>query len=375
MNKYPIACSLGLLAFLAAGCTTRHVAAVAGEPPKAVRFVTVRYANAAEPKKYSAIIAPDAQVELSFRVSGYVVDLKSGQAADGRVRALEPGDLVAAGKVLGRLRRTEFQATADRARSGRDEAQAALTQAELDYGRVAKLWEQESITKPAYDASKARLDMARAKLDEAAAQLREAQVALDDTDLRAPFEGVLVDRKVELGTLVAAGAAAFTVADLRVVKGRFNVPDSALGDFQLGQDLEISVDALPGRRFKGRVISMAASADPRVLSFQIEVSIANADLKLRSGMIAAVELAGSREKSHPLQVPVDALVYDAIRDRYLVYGTEQRRGSTYAREILVRPGPLSGSSVLILSGLDPGQRVVASGANLLRSGDPIREIE
>ena len=375
MNKGPIACALGLVTFLAAGCTTRHVAAVGGEPPKAVRLVTVQYANDTEPKKYSAIIAPDAQVELSFRVSGYVVGLKSGKAPDGRVRALEPGGVVTAGTVLGRLRRTEFQATADRVRAGRDEAQAALTQAELDYGRVAKLWEQESITKPAYDASKARLDMARAKLDEATAQLREAQVALDDTDLRAPFDGVLLDRKVELGTLVAAGLPAFTVADLRMVKGRFNVPDSALGDFRVGQDLEISVDAFPGRSFKGRVISRAASADPRVLSFQIEVSIANPGLKLRSGMIAAVELRGGSKQIHQLQVPVDALVYDAIRDRYLVYEVEQKAGSTYAREILVRPGPLSASSVLILSGLNPGQRVVASGANLLRPGDPIRESE
>ena len=375
MNKCPIACSLGLSTLLTAGCTTRQVAAVGGDPTKAVRLVTVQYARAAEAKKYSAIIAPDAQVELSFRVSGYVVELKRDRASDGRVRALEPGDVVMRETVLGRLRRTEFQATVDKAHSARDEAQAALTQAELDYGRVAKLWEQESITKPAYDASKARLDMARAKLDEASAQLREAQVALDDTELHAPFDGVLLDRKVELGTLVAAGVPAFTVADLRVVKGRFNVPDSAIGDFRLGQDLAVSVDAFPGQSFKGRVISRAASADPRVLSFQIELSIANPELKLRSGMVAAVELAGIAEQTHRLQVPVDALVYDAIRDRYLVYGVEQKVGSAYAKEILVHPGPLSGSSILILSGLSPGQRVVASGANLLRSGDPIREIE
>ena len=375
MNRRLIACSLGFPTLLSAGCTTRHAAAQGGEPPKAVRLITVQYANDAEPKKYSAIIAPDAQVELSFRVSGYVVDLKRGKSSDGRVRALEPGDVITAGTVLGRLRHTEFQATVDKAGSERDEAQAALTQAELDYGRVSKLWEQESITKPAYDGSRARLDMARAKLDEATAQLREAQVALDDTELRAPFDGVLLDRKVELGTLVAAGVPAFTVADLRMVKGRFNVPDSALGDFRVGQDLEISVDAFPGRSFKSRVISRAASADPRVLSFQIEVSIANPGLKLRSGMIAAVELVRTPEQTRRLQVPVDALVYDAVRDRYLVYGIEQRTGSTYAREILVRPGPLSGSSILILNGLNAGQRVVASGANLLRSGDPIRGIE
>src|SRR5215469_14667552 len=140
MNRRLIACSLGLPTLLSAGCTTRHAAAQGGEPPKAVRLVTVQYANDAEPKKYSAIIAPEAQVDLSFRVSGYVVDLKRGKASDGRVRALEPGEVVRAGAVLGRLRRTECQATADTARGGRDAAQAALKQAELDYERAAKLW-------------------------------------------------------------------------------------------------------------------------------------------------------------------------------------------------------------------------------------------
>src|SRR5262249_15121184 len=157
---------------------------------------------------------------------------------------------------------------------------AALTQAELDFERVATLWQQESITKPAYDGSKARLDTARAKVDaakatvaatrqrsaSAAGQLREAQIALRDTDLLSPLSGILLERRVEVGTFAAAGPPAFIVADLHLVKARFNVPDTGLRTFRAGQLLPLTVDAFPGERFDGRVISIAPAADPRARS-------------------------------------------------------------------------------------------------------------
>jgi len=200
------------------------------------------------PARYSAIIAPNAQVDLAFRVSGYVVQLSQTKGADGRIRPLEAGAPVAAGMTLARIRASEFQAIVDKARGVSKEAeagiraaeaqiaeaQAGLAQAELDFERVSKLWEQESITKPVYDGSRARLDIARSKvdaakaasagarerMDSASAQVREAEIALGDTVLRAPFGGVLLERRIELGALVAVGTPAFTLADLRLVKGR-----------------------------------------------------------------------------------------------------------------------------------------------------------
>jgi len=396
---------IGAAALPTAGCAARQNSAEgAGDAtPKAVRMAVVELSKNPEPARYSVIIAPNAQVDLAFRVSGYVVDLYQTKGADGRIRPLEAGAQVAAGTALARIRASEFQATVDKARGIRNEAdagirvaeaqiaeaQAGLAQAELDFARVSKLWEQESITKPVYDGSKARLDIARAKADAAKAasvgarertdsasgQVREAEIALGDTVLRAPFGGVLLERRVELGALVAAGTPAFTLADLRLVKGRFNVPDSALRSFRQGQSLDLTVDAFPGETFHGRVLSLAAAADPRVRSFEIEVAIANPGLKLRSGMIAAVQ-AAEAEGSHPLpQIPVDALVRDPTGDRYLVYTTEQKAGRTFAKAIPIRPGPLSGSQVLILDGLTPGQRIVVSGANLLRPGEAVREVD
>jgi multidrug efflux pump subunit AcrA (membrane-fusion protein) len=403
--KSPLLASalLGASVLLSTACTTRRVAAEGGGTPKAIRLVTVQLANDSEPAKYSAIIVPNAQVELAFRVSGYVVHLHQTKAADGRIRPLEAGAPVKAGTVLARVRPSDYQAGVDKARGSRDEAdagvhaaeaqlteaQAGLEQAELDFERVSRLWEQESITKPAYDGSKATLDIALAKVDaaksvwaaarqravSAAAQLREAEIALGDTELRTPFDGILLERHVDLGALVAPGTPVLTVADLRLVKALFNVPDSDLHNFRQSQSLDMTVDALLGEIFHGRIVSIAAAADPRVRSFQIEVSIANPGLKLRSGMIATVQAGDAVLASQQVQIPVDALVHDPISGHYLVYGTEQRAGRMYAKEISVRPGPLAGSYVKVLEGLKPGQRIVASGASLLRTGDPIQEVE
>lgn len=223
---------------------------------------TVSLVREAEAAKYSAILTPNAQVDLAFRVSGYVVELYQTKGAGGRRRPLEPGAPVVAGTVLARIRPADYQVVVDKARGAKGEAQAgvptaeaqlvqaqaSLAQAQLDFSRVSALWEQESITKPVYDASKAKLDVAKAAVDAAEAgilaankrretadaQMREAQIPLGDTELRAPFDAVVLERRAELGTLAAAGSPAFTLADLATLKSRFNVPDFALPGFREG---------------------------------------------------------------------------------------------------------------------------------------------
>jgi len=393
------------VALLESDCSDRKrpVDSAAGSVPQAVRLAAVELSRGRETAKYSAILAPNTQVDLAFRVPGYVVELYQTRGADGRIRPLESGFQVSAGTVLARIRPSDYEAGVDKARGAEEEAQAGvraaeaqlvqaqagLLQAELDFGRVSALWGQESITKPAYDASKARLDIAKAAVDAsnsaiaaaqkrrdaALAQLREAQIALGDTELRAPFDGVLLQRRVELGTLAAAGATAFTIADLGTLKARFNVPDFTLATFRPGQSLSLSIFAFPGENFRSRVLSLAAAADPKARSFEVEVALPNTGLRLRSGMIATVEAAAVESVPPQVQVPASALVHDPTSNRYLVYTAEQSSGRAIAKPNFVEPGPLAGNQVVVLSGLQPGQRIVVIGANLLHPGDPIQEVE
>ena len=405
MNTHDVELLCGLLVIMGVafcGCGGHRTSADA-RSPRAVRLVTVESSVDGGSTRYSAIITPNAQVDLAFRASGYVVDILQTQADDGRRRAVEPGATIARGVALARLRAADYQAVVDKAQGARDEssagvaaaeaglaeAQAALTLAESDFGRISTLWEQESITKPAYDGARATLDAARAKVDAAtaaiaaakqrsaaaAAQLHEAEIARSDTELRAPFDGILLERHVDVGTLVSPAAPSFTLADLRLVKARFSVPDTALRLVRAGQLLPVTVDAFVDDRFEGHVLSLAPAADPKSRSFEITVTIDNPTLKLRSGMIASIRVAGEGTERPELHIPIDALVHDPVREEYIVYGLDQRDGGTVAKAISVRPGPLVGNQISILGGLTAGQRIVASGANLLRPGDAVKEIQ
>ena len=402
-RRFDTAVALAFAAALTCECKGR-AADTDARIPKAVRLITVEDSTGTEPTTYSAIIAPNAQVDLAFRVSGYVVEVRQTKGADGRIRALEPGATVTTGVVLARIRTTDYQAVVAKAQglrnestasvtaaeSGLVEAKAALTQAEADFGRIATLWQQESVTKPVYDASKTRLDAARAKVDAATAsvtaaqqrstvagaQLEEARIALSDTELRAPFNGVLIERRVEIGTLVSPGTPAFTVADLRQVKVRFSVPDTALDLFRTGRLLPVSVDAYPSARFEGRVLSVAPAADPKSRSFEIIVAIDNPSFTLRSGMIASIEVRNDAADSRQVRIPIDALVHDPTRDRYVVYTLVPKDGGiATVKAIEIRPGPLVGNQVSIVGGLSAGQRIVASGANMLQPGDVVKELQ
>jgi multidrug efflux pump subunit AcrA (membrane-fusion protein) len=395
-------CFVMIAAVITWGCGN-HEAKTDAPSPKAVRLVAVESSTDAGGTTYSAVITPNVQVDLAFRVTGYVVDLRQTRGPDGVSRALEPGSTIDQGVTLARVRAAEFQAVVDKAHGARDEsnagitaaeaglveAQAALTQAESDFGRASILWQQESITKPVFDGAKAKLDSARARTDAAAAaiaaakqsagtaaaQAHEAEIALGDTDLRAPFDGILVERHVDVGTLVSPAMPAFTIADLRLVKARFSAPDTALRLFRAGQALPVTVGAFPDDPFLGRVLSVAPAADPKSRSFEIAVAIGNPALKLRSGMIASIRVESKAAARPQLRIPIDALVHDTVGDRYLVYALEQKSGGTVAKAISVRPGPLVGNHVSILEGLAAGQRIVASGANLLRPDDPVKEIQ
>src|SRR5262249_3593602 len=217
------------------------------------------------------------------RVSGYVVDLYQSKGADGRLRPLEAGAPVTVGTILARIRPSDYQAIFDKARGAQEEADAGVAvakaqlaqaeagrnQAELDFARVSALWEQQSITKQAYDASKAKLEIATAAVqganaaieaankrrDAAQAQTREAQIALGDTEMRAPFGGIVLERRAELGMLAAAGSTAFTLADLETLKARFNVPGFAL----------VGLPAGSAPRSRDRCLPWASRPRPRSL--------------------------------------------------------------------------------------------------------------
>src|SRR6185369_14619394 len=151
--------------------------------------------------RYTASIRPATQVDLAFKVGGYVESILQVKGIDGRLRNVQDGDFVRRGTVLARVRDRELGDALAQAR-------ASLAQAKADFDRVSRLYENQSVSKADYDAAFARYTASRAQED-------QAEQTWADCALRAPLDGYVLKRTVEVGTLVAAGTPAFSVGDVQ----------------------------------------------------------------------------------------------------------------------------------------------------------------
>ena len=147
-----------LIALVMVGC---HSSKPIQQAPQAVQTQRLDSQSAAVTGgglRFSAVVTPDAQVPLSFRIPGYVVSLKQVRGQDGRMRDLAEGDRVSRGAVLVRIRAAEYQDKVRQASSQAAAAEAVAVKAQLDFDRATRLYASQSITKPDFDAARAQYD-------------------------------------------------------------------------------------------------------------------------------------------------------------------------------------------------------------------------
>jgi multidrug efflux system membrane fusion protein len=362
-------------AALASACT--KVEGVESKAPRPVKTQTVTMASAASGIRYSATIEAFQEVPLAFKASGYVDDLIRRQGADGRQRVAQPGDQVSRGTVLARVHDADYQEKVNQGRAKLAEGEASLRKASLDLERAKTLFAADSLTKPDLDSAQATFDSAEARVTSAKADIELALSALRDCTMVAPATGVLLERKIEVGTLVGVGTVGFVLGDVSAVKARFGIPDAAIATVKLGESMGVLVDALGETAFKGRVTSVAPTADPQSRVFDVEVTIPNPDGRLRPGMIGSVALGHSAAQlpQQPLTVPLSAVIQSAgDSDKYAVMVVEQQGEAEIARVRQVELGDVMGNGVAVTEGIKSGERVVVTGASLLADGDPVRII-
>jgi multidrug efflux system membrane fusion protein len=399
------------------------------KPAKPVKVQAVETHSSLSDVRYSASIKPAAQVEVAFKVGGYIDDIAREKDPAGQWRFLQAGDVVHKGATLARVRQSDYAARVNEAKSQVGEARSALEanssqlqeaiaavdtaraqvtdvnayfeKAKLDDDRARALFETQSITKPEYDAAKAQYEIAAAKLEAAQGQLKasEAKVAtaraqisiaesriksaeattvsasipLQDTQLKAPMSAVVIERRVEVGTLVGQGIPVFVLADLAFVKAVFGVPDTSLKSLKLGDTLTITSDATPGTEFTGHISRIAPSADQNSRAFEIEVTIPNEQGLLKPGMIASLTTSeGTAAEVPSLIVPLSAITHAPENpEGYAVMVMEQREGKTFAQLRPVTLGESVGNAIIIKSGVATGELVVTTGVNQVADGEQV----
>ena len=161
----------------------------------------------------------------------------------------------------------DYRNKLDQANAQLSRAQAEYDAAKLTFDRTEALYSSKSATKPEYDSANAQLQSAAAATTTAKAQIDDARIALAYCELRAPFDGWIVDRTVDVGSLVGPATKGFSIANTNSVKAVFGVPDISMHQVTQGQHIKITTEALP-QEFNGRVTSICRppTREPRVLS-------------------------------------------------------------------------------------------------------------
>ncbi len=325
--------------------------------PSAVEVAAVREVAGEGGLRYSATVEPDAQVAVAFRVSGYVETV-----------AVEEGDRVAKGTVLARIRRGDYAEKLGQATASQAEAEAALAQAKSDLARAKELYAANALTKPELDGAIAAVDVNQARVSRGRAAAGEAGLALSDTTLIAPIDGVILRRNIERGDLGTPGTVAFVLADTRTVKVMFGAPDMMIGALRTGQSIDVTTESIPDRTFKGTVARIAPAADRKTRSFDVELHIDNASDELKPGMVASLEI--EKGASALLAIPLDAVVRPKSGEGYAVFVVED--GKAKSRSVTL--GDPMGNLVALSGGLRSGEQVIVSGPALLVDGQAVRVV-
>jgi len=340
--------------------------------PVPVRLAEVTLYAPREGLRYSASIVPFAQASLSFKSSGYITNIRQVVGADRRRRDVDAGDYVPSGTVLAQIRQQDLKNQVDQAEAQVGQATAQHLQAGQDYDRAKALYATQSLTRPDFDQAQARFDSTLAAVNQASAVLHQAQLALSDSDLKTPFSGFILARNIELGNLATPATTAFTIVDTSAVKVSFGVPDYVLRQLHLGQELAIRLEDDP-RDYQGKVTSISPNADERNRVFAVEVTVANRSGHLKPGMIASLSLGEGSPTSAP-SVPLSAIVpYPSQPGHFAVMVAQERSGKWTASLREVHLGETHESSIGVV-GVQPGEKVIAVGAQLLTDGEPIEVI-
>ena len=319
--------------------------------------------------------------------------------ADGYLqrRMADIGDRVRAGQPLADIEAPEVDEQIRQAKAALQQSQAAVDQAQANYERgqadedlakvTAARWTnllgKGAVSRQENDryqseyhalaaATKAlekSLAMARSNVGAAEANLARLDKIQGYRQVKAPFDGVITLRNVDVGALVNAGnTLLFRIAQIDTLRTYVNVPQANASEVHAGQPARLTVPNLPGRQFSGTVARNASALDPASRTLLVEVHVPNPAGALLPGMYARVDLFGARSNA-PLRIPSDALIVRGegtevavVRDGHTVHLQKIEVGRDY------------GDHLEVLGGLSEGETIIANPGDVVREGlqvDPV----
>ena len=289
---------------------------------------------------HTTSIEAQREVDLIAKVSGQVVKMPA-----------EEGLFVKKGQLLAQLDEAELKID--------------LMQAKVRLETDKTVFERAKDMLAKNLIAKENFDTARLQYESSKSAYEASKLKVDYTSVRAPFDGFITQRQIELGQRVNINQVLFRLADFDPLRARIYVPEKDMMRLFEGQKASITADALPGMRFSGAVKMISPVVDPTSGTAKVTIDIPDTRGRLKPGMFATVRIITDTRKN-ALLIPKKALLLESQTDQVFIYD------EGVARKRTLTLGFTAGDTVEVLSGLNEGDLVVIIGQEGLREGLPLR---
>lgn len=318
-------------------------------PPPPVETAKVVKRELGESLSLHGNVHADRSATVRAEVQGAVISFKK-----------DVGDHVSQNEVICRIDPSRYKITLDSAASELEKAKAGLEKTLLDEKRVSKLYAKGVVSQEQLQDAELTRKMAEAEVASREAAVNQAKRNLRLTSIRAPYDGFLAEKLLEVGDWVSEGNAVFDIVDLSSVYVYVDLPERELGRFKRKSPAKVWLDAYPDITFKGVVTRIAPRASEKTRDFTIRVEFDDPKNLAREGLFARVEITS--EKRIAIMVPKDAVVERGPMK--MVFAVKEGT----VKQVMVDVLRQKGDMVEVRSELKAGDEVVVTGNEILRDG-------
>ncbi len=349
--------AMAVVGITALGCSGNDAPQSEAVAPVAVTTVTATVQQLENQLTFAGTVEPIERARLATRIMGWVDAIPFAE-----------GSRVQKGAMLVKLRSKDIEAKRAQVEASIIEATAHFDNMQKNLQRVESLFAKKAATQKELDDIRTAFASAQSRKQAAEEMKAEVEEMLSYTELRAPFNGVIARKMLEVGDLANPGMPILEVENMDKIKIVAKVPESEIDALAVGMSVAVNVKAAEvgtdGKAVTGKIERMVPAADPMSRQFEIHVIVDNREHQIKSGMFARVAIGGA--ESQTLLVPEAAVFRRGQLQGLFVVDSENR-----ARLRWVRTGVRENGSVEILSGLNAGEQVVTEGIETLLDGQKV----
>lgn len=344
-----LSCMLVIIFPLLIGCG-KNEAKVAEEKSVVVRTQPVKLQSIRPKIESIGTLNAYEEITISSQVDGIL-----------KVCSVREGTMVSRGTLLALVDDIDYRLEVRRDEAAVKQAEATLVNARQEYQRKEALLKEELVTRQQFDDISTRRALADADVDRAKAALSLAREKLAKTKIVSPLNSYVKEKKVSAGDYVRNGTPLFSLIQIEPIKLNFTVPERDIGKLKKEQQVQFTLDSLPGKPYSGIVKTIYPNLEEKTRTLQVEAIVGNKERLLKPGSFAKVTLFTGDARDSVL-VPITSLLYDDSKVKVFIIEGER------AKELFVKTGAKYGEMMEITEGLKGGETLVVAGHQNLAEG-------